>query len=306
MSLVFSSIAPIFLLVALGATLKIKAGFSDDFWQMIEKLTFNGLFPALLFVKIAESTVDWSTALPIVTAIIIAIHLTAIVPMPFRRPLNMTAEKFVAVFQGGFRSNAYVGIAVTLGVLGDEATGAMAITMLAVGIIINFLGVFGHLYWLNQPGQKTGIRRVMIDSLKNPLIQGCVLGGVFNAVGWGLPPVIGPTLDLLSKAALPMGLMAVGAGLSISVVRGDMLPVILSMTCKLLVLPLVTLGTCLLLGLEGYALIVPVIFAALPTSSTSYVVSRRMGSDAQLMAAIVTVTHLVAIVSLPLIILAIT
>jgi predicted permease len=74
----------------------------------------------------------------------------------------------------------------------------------------------------------------------------------------------------------------------------------------LLIQPLVTFGFCILFGLSGLALIVPVIFAALPTSSTSYVVSRRMGSDAQLMAAIVTATHLAAIITLPIIILAIT
>lgn len=306
MSLVLSAITPVFLLVGLGAVLKAKAGFSDQFWQMVEKLTFNGLFPALLFVKIAESDVDWSTALPIATAIIIGIHLTATAPMPFRRPLDLTPEKFVAVFQGGFRSNAYVGIAIVLGVFGDDATGAMAITMLAIGVTINFLGVVGHLYWIKKPGQRAGVRGVFLDSVKNPLIQACLLGGAFNAIGWGLPPIIGPTLNLLSEAALPMGLMAVGAGLSLSAVRGDMLPVALSTGCKLIVQPVLTLVLCLLLGLTGYALIVPVVFAALPTSSTAYVVSRRMGSDAQLMAAIVTVTHLSAMITLPIIILAIT
>lgn len=306
MSLVFSAITPIFLLVALGAVLKAKAGFSDESWTMIEKLTFNGLFPALLFVKIAESNVHWPTALPIATAIVIGIHLAAAASIPFRSLLKLNPEKFVAVFQGGFRSNAYVGIAVVLGVLGDDAAGPMAVSMLAVGVTINFLGVVGHLYWLKTPGQNTGVRGVAIDSVKNPLIQACLLGAVFNAVGWGLPPIIGPALNLLSQAALPMGLMAVGAGLSLSAVRGDMMPVALSCACKLLIQPLVTFGFCILFGLSGLALIVPVIFAALPTSSTSYVVSRRMGSDAQLMAAIVTATHLAAIITLPIIILAIT
>lgn len=306
MSLVFSAIIPIFLLVALGAALKVKAGFRDDFWQMIEKLTFNGLFPALMFVKIAESDVHWPSALPIAAAIVIAINLTALAAIPFRSLLKLSPEKFVPIFQGGFRSNAYVGIAVVLGVLGDDATGAMAVSMLAVGVTINFLGVVGHLYWLNTPGQNTGLRGVAIDTVKNPLIQACILGALFNAIGWGLPPIIGPTLKLLSEAALPMGLMAVGAGLSLSALRVDMLPVIVSSTFKLLLQPLLTFGFCILFDLSGYALIVPVIFAALPTSATAYVVSRRMGSDAQLMAGIVTASHFAAIITLPILILMIT
>lgn len=306
MSLVISSIAPIFLLIALGVILKAKAGFSDEFWQMVEKLTFNGLFPALLFVKIAESNVDWQTAVPIAGVTIAGIVLTACAPIPFRRLMKLTPEKFVAVYQGGFRPNSYVGIAVLFGVYGNDATGAMAITLLTTALMINFLGVVGHLFWLKNPGRTSGIRGVAVDCIKNPLILSCLLGAVFNITEWGLPPIIGPTVVLLSKAALPMGLMAVGAGLSLSAVRGDVVPVALSSALKLVVQPLLTLGICIQFGLTGYALLVPVIFAALPTSSTAYVVSRRMGSDPELMAAIITATHLVAIISLPAIILAIT
>ena len=306
MSLVFSAITPIFLLIALGAVLKAKAGFKDEFWQMIEKLTFNGLFPALLFVKIAESRVDWSTALPIAGVTVAGIFLTALACIPFRSLPRLSPEKFVALFQGGFRPNSYVGIALLLGVFGNDATGAMAITLLTTALTINFLGVVGHLYWLNTPGQGSGMTGVAVDCVKNPLIQACILGALFNTVWWALPPIIGPTVTLLSQAALPMGLMAVGAGLSISAVRGDMLPVAVSSGIKLILQPALTLGICIYFGLSGYALIVPVVFAALPTSSTAYVVSRRMGSDPELMAAIITATHLAAIITLPAIILAIT
>ena len=96
-----------------------------------------------------------------------------------------------------------------------------------------------------------------------------------------------------------MGLMAVGAALSIAAVKDAGLPVLASCACKLLVQPTLTFGLGTLFGLEGYALLVPVIFAALPTSSTAYVVSRRMGSDPEVMAAIVTATHLGAIITLP-------
>lgn len=300
MSNVFGAITPIFLLIGLGMLLKAKGGFGDDFWRMVEKLTFNGLFPTLLFVKISSAHVDWSTALPITAVIVIGIHLTALAAIPLRRLLNLEPARFVAVFQGGFRSNAYVGIAVVLGTLGDRATGPMAVSMLAVAVTINFLGVWGHLKWLDTPGAKRGWRGVAIDCTKNPLIQACLLGAVFNAVGWGLPPIIGPTLDLFSRAALPMGLMAVGAGLSISAVRDAGMAVAASTILKLVALPAITCALALAFGLQGLALLVPVVFAAMPTSSTSYVVSRRLGSDAHVMAAIVTATHLAAIVTLPL------
>ncbi len=296
---VFTAIVPIFLIIGFGTFLKAKAGFKDEFWRYAEKITFNWLFPALLFLKISGADIDWGVALPVAAIIVIGIHLTACAALPFRRPLAMSPERFVSVFQGGFRSNAYVGIAIVLGILGDAATGELAVSLFTVAVTINYLGVWGHLKWLDRPGGSKGWKGVILDSVRNPLILGCLLGGLFNLTGWQLPPVVSSTLDLLSRASLPMALMAVGAGLTLHAVRNAGSSVILACVLKLLLQPTLTYGLGLAFGLEGYALIVPVIFAALPTSSTSYVVSRQMGSDAPAAAAIVTVTHLAAIVTLP-------
>ncbi|MDA0997322.1 MAG: AEC family transporter, partial [Proteobacteria bacterium] len=225
MSHVFSAIAPIFLIIGLGALLRAKFGLADAFWRGAEKLTFNVLFPSLLFIKIAGAHIDWADALSLAAAVIIGIHLTALAAVPLRKLLNLSEPAFVAVFQGGFRSNSYVGIAVVLGVYGDQAAGAMAVTIFTVGVSINYLGVWGHLRWLPRDGHPGTWRSILADSAKNPLIQSCLLGALFNITGWGLPPVIGPTLELLSHAALPLGLIAVGAGLSLGAITGASLPV---------------------------------------------------------------------------------
>ena len=43
----------------------------------------------------------------------------------------------------------------------------------------------------------------------------------------------------------------------------------------------------------------PLIFMALPTAATSYVMARAMGGDAKLMAAITTTEHIASIITLP-------
>lgn len=301
---VVTTIAPIFLIIGFGAFLKARAGFGDAFWHAVSKLTFNGLFPALLFLKIAGADVDWSTALPSALCIVIGVFAAAIAAVPFRRVSGIDAPKFVAMFQGGFRSNAYVGIAVVLGVLGDDAAGPLSISILALALTINTLGVWAHAHWLGGAGQedRKGLRGVLVDCVRNPLIVACLAGAAFNVLGLGLPPVIGPTLELLSRAALPMALMAVGAGLSLTGLKGDWVPITVSCFCKLVVHPAAGLAVGMWFGLEGAALIAPVVFCGLPTSSTAYVVSRRMGSDAALMASIVTASHIAAIVTIPMLV----
>lgn len=296
------TIAPIFLLIGLGAVLKARAVFDDEFWRSAEKLTFNVLFPALLFVKIAGADVAWRASLPIAGAIVLGIFGAAAAMWAVRPLSRGSAEKFVAMFQGSFRSNVYVGIAVAFESFGDDAAGPLAVAVLTIAVTINALGVWGHLRWLPRPGRARGWRGVLLDSLKNPLIAACLLGAASNGLGIGLPPVLGPSLDLMSRAALPLGLMAVGTGLTLRGLGSDIGPVVASCLGKLVGQPLLTLGFGVAFGLDGAVLAIAVLFAGLPTSSTSYVVSRQMGSDAETMAAIVTASHIGAVVTIPVLV----
>ena len=55
---IFESILPVFLLVVLGALLKRWRAIDRDMWGGLEQLGFYVLFPALLFVTLAEAEFD--------------------------------------------------------------------------------------------------------------------------------------------------------------------------------------------------------------------------------------------------------
>ena len=139
-------------------------------------------------------------------------------------------------------------------------------------------------------------------SVRNPVIIACLIGAGLNLSDVGLPAVIGPFMLLIGKAALPLGLMAVGAGLdfrSLSARRGVLTG---TAAVKLIVMPFLTWVLCLTFGVEGISAVICIIFAALPVSATSYVMARQMGGDGQLMAGIVTSTTLAAALTLPIVI----
>lgn len=69
---------------------------------------------------------------------------------------------------------------------------------------------------------------------------------------------------------------------------------------KLLLVPAVTLGLGRVLGLDAVSLAAAVLFTALPTATTSYIMARALGGDAPLMAAITTTEHLASALTLPL------
>jgi hypothetical protein len=80
-------------------------------------------------------------------------------------------------------------------------------------------------------------------------------------------------------------------------------PVLVASGLKLLILPLLTTLACRLLGIDELAMAVAVIFAALPTATSAYILAQQMGGDAQLMAGLLTVQTLAAVVTMPLVLL---
>jgi predicted permease len=65
-------------------------------------------------------------------------------------------------------------------------------------------------------------------------------------------------------------------------------------------LPLAAFGLTQLLGLEPTQALVLMAFSALPTASSAYVLAARMGYDGSMVAALVTLSTLMGLVSLPL------
>ena len=69
---------------------------------------------------------------------------------------------------------------------------------------------------------------------------------------------------------------------------------------KLLALPLIAAVVGRLLGLEGLNYRVVVLFAALPTASSAYILAMRMGGDGRSVAWLISATTLGSMLTLPL------
>lgn len=72
------------------------------------------------------------------------------------------------------------------------------------------------------------------------------------------------------------------------------------MAFRFLAVPALTTGVALALGLSGPAAVVAVLFQSIPTASSPYVLARRLGGDAPLMAAIIAVQTFAGAVTIPL------
>jgi predicted permease len=301
-----SALAPVFGLIVIGYVLKALGGFGDDFWTQAEKFTFYILFPALLVTKIGGAEIAGLRALPMAAAMITATLLMAgflIAATARLRQTDGDGPQFVSLLQGAIRPNTYVGLAAAYALFGNAGL-TLAAAIIAVIPLVNFISTIALLRWTGVDGtEKSGWGAALSASLKNPIIVACVLGALLNFSGFGLPPMIGPMLDILGGGALPLGLMAVGAGLDFDAVHKRRATIIRATGLKLIIMPGLTFAACWTYGVSGITQTVAVMFAAMPVAASSYVMTRQMGGDGTLMAGIVTATTLAAGITLPLVVL---
>lgn len=295
------SLAPIFLLILLGWGLRRRQFVPDAFWAPAEKLTYFVTFPALLLTNTARADLaglEWEAVAFALAGATVLMGAAAVA----LRPLAGTdAAGFTSVFQGSIRPNSYVGLAGASALYGEAGVTIIAICIAAVVPLVNVLAVTALTRYV--PGRAgPGAWPVARGIITNPLILACAFGIAFNALALPLPPVIGPLLDILSRAALPIGLLAVGAGLALDSFKAAGRPLALASTLKLLALPALTAAGLTLLGVDGVARGVVVLYAALPCSASSYVLARQMGGNAPLMANIITFQTLAAMGTIPLVI----
>lgn len=301
-----SSLAPVFALIALGYLLKARAVFGAAFWEGAERLTFYFLFPALLVVSIGGADVKGLAMLPMAAALAAATLIVAGVLVWLRPQLagrGLDGAQFASVLQGAIRPNTYVAIAVLVAFYGKAGLPLAAVAIVAVIPLVNFLGIVTHLRWARRPSGTTaapGWGEAVVPALKNPIIVACLVGAALNLLGIGVPPVVGPILEIVGRAALPMGLMAVGAGLDLAAARDARVTVAVTTALKLVVMPVAVVVTCWVFGVDGVTRSAAILFAAMPVSATAYVVSTQMGGDSRLMAGVVAATTIAAAITLPL------
>ena len=137
------------------------------------------------------------------------------------------------------------------------------------------------------------------ELLRNPLILSTVAGLVANLIGLKFPDAVATTLQRIGLAALPVGLMAVGAGLRLGGLKASPGLAAALLSIRHAVLPAVAIALTALLALGAEQRLVVVLFAALPTASSAYVLAARMGGDGAFVAGLVTVSTLLGMVSVP-------
>lgn len=290
------ALAPVALLVALGYGLRHTGFIADAFWPQAERLCYYILLPALFMHGLSSAHLQALPVLPLAATLIAATVIVAVVLMLTRRWMPVDGAAFTSVFQGAVRFNNYVGVSLAAGMFGAKGIALAAVCNAAIVPTVNLLCV---LVFARYGAVRFGGKALARQIVTNPLVVACVIGIAMQATGLQVPTLIEPAVRALGVASMPLGLLCVGAALNFSGVRSWAQPVAVSSAVKFLAMPGLTLAVGHALGLTDVALMVALLFQALPTASSSYIMARQLGGDAPLMAGITAAQTVLAAAAMP-------
>ncbi len=300
-------ITPDFLIILMGALITWKLGYPKLFWQWTEKLVFYILFPPLLFTSIATSNLSFGESSLFLITALVTMSLGVVASWCVRYFVKSDDVSHASVFQCGFRFNTYIGFALCSRLFGEEGFALLALIMAFWVPVSNTLavGMLAHAVACAHP-ERNGRGRtkaIFISTFKavfkNPLIVATLLGLAVNISSIPIPKVGLEFMQHLGKASLAMGLLCIGAGLEANGVLKHFRLLLANSSVRLVMIPCIAVGMSVLCGLPALAAGVLIIFAALPTGQSCYVMTANMGGNAPIVANITTLQTLAAMITLP-------
>jgi malonate transporter len=293
-----NALIPIMALIILGFILKRTKFLPEETWPGMEKLTYFVLFPALLIRTLGEQSLigmPWTSMLLVVLGTLMT---SAVLLILLRNKLTKNNATFTSIFQGGIRFNTYITFAVAQSLYG--ATG-LAMSSVAAGFMIVLINVWCiSVFVIWGKSSIKGTLHFIKAILFNPLIIGCTIGWFLSLSGIGIPIIVGDMLEIVGRAALPFGLLAVGAALKPESIKGHFSAIAFSSLIQFGLKPLVTIALITYTGLTGIAAAVLIIAFMAPTAPSSYILARQLGGDVESMASIITMQTLLAFLIMPL------
>jgi predicted permease len=305
MTTIFLVLLPVFLVIAGGFFLRWSNLIGVEHWPAVDRLCYFVLFPCFFFKEIAAADLSSVPVGKIASAMVLAIlamsAMLLLVNRPLMTALRLNGPQFSSLFQGVVRWHTFIAFAVTPLYFGKELLGLAALAAAVMTPVLNVIcvAVLAH-FAATGP---VAFRGTLVAIARNPFLLSSLAGGAWNASGLPLPEPVFQVLDIVSKGALGLALLGVGASLRLEHFATHTRPILTAMTLKLFAMPVLVWLMLHLLNVDGPAAAVAVLCNAVPTGSGSYVLARQLGGDASLIANILTAQVIVAAISLPVVLL---
>lgn len=298
MTSVAAALAPVFILIALGWLARNRRIAEPEAFGAVNRFGYFVLYPAFLFTIVTSADFSSGDALPFVLGVLAGFAVMIVLALALRLVFRGDGPAYTSVFQGVVRWNGFPLLAAATALYGEEGLQLIGLVFGPLVFVVNIISVIVLARW--GTAKAANWRAVLDQIIANPLILACAAGLIAQAFGVTNFGPLSEALRLLGQAAMPVALITVGAGLDFKALRADSVKIAAASLMKLMIAPIVLWATATACGASPLAAAVAAGIGATPVAAAGYTLAREMGGDVRLMAAIITATTILSIVTMPI------
>lgn len=290
----FHITSPVFLIVLLGYVLRRTGHIDEAFIATSSRLVFTITLPLLMFLAIANSSLEITSHRALILFSAAAACMTPVCAYLWGRFAYAGAIDTGAFVQASFRSNlGIIGIALCIAAFGAEGAVLGALVLAVVTPIYNVAAVLA----LNH-GTGRGIGNTALTVVRNPLILAIAVAFGFQ---WAEITVSGPVLtagEWVARMTLPLALLGIGGSLAGQLRSGLDAATLHAVSLKLAILPAMVAACAAIVGFRGAELGVIVLMFASPTAAAAFAMAKAMRADENLTARVIALSTLGSLITL--------
>lgn len=295
-------VAQIVGLIVVGALLKLAQILRSEHAALLNSLVMNLTLPATVFLSVRRIRgAEFRELLKVVLVAYLVIAACGLLAYLVTRLLRMerrTAGAFLITSM--FGSTAFLGYPLVRGLFGQDSiefTGAVFYSEL--GTLIPILTVAVVIASRYGEGERFSWRNLLAVLKSGPFVA-LLIGLLFYADE--IPDALQGMLQLLQTATVPLIMLSLGITLHWGNFFGRHFRAILALNViKLLVAPLLAVGICAVLGLEGGLRSVAILMSALPALMLCLSYANQYKLDIEFASSALFASFFLAAISLPIV-----
>jgi len=300
--------ASFFAIIALGAFTKYIGLFDEKSSQIFSNFAFYVALPPMIVTSIIANPIkglinfDYIIRFEIAT-LIIFVFSYSVAKFIFKLKNN---ENSVFALNATYSNYGYIGLPLVLLLFGQKAVlPAALILVFDIAFVLALVAIFSTNF--NNNSGFLNFINALKSIIKNPVIISCVIGLLLSFYELNLGKFLEETLNILSGAAVPTALFAIGIIIVSKSVEKAYSELIFISFIKLIIHPLLVIllfvfwSTDSLKMLDLMWIQVAIIFSCLPVAATVFPVSQYYKTYVLKTSSAIIVTTIISIVTIPFI-----
>ncbi len=299
MAALLGIVAPVFLLIVLGAVANHRRWLTQDAIRGVTDLVFFGAMPCLLFRSVVEAP-------PLRLADVAASFIGGAYILYTLGLLIARAILRVRLAQASvFGINCVFGNTVMLGIpIVDAAYGPEGVANLLAVVALHSAMLLPVATIVIEADTGTGagplavLRAAVPGIVRNPVVMAIFLALAWRQTGIDVAAPVHRFLLLVGAAGPPLALFCLGASLPAPKGFANWREIAFAAALKLVAMPALVALIAYMMDVTGVAFAVTVLAAGMPTGANAFLLARRFGTMMEASATTVVVSTALAVVSL--------